>query len=218
MQTTSHIRYTIIMEQTPNPDNIKFITNQVLLPPGKVLEFDSHIHADVSPLAKAILAFPFVKQILIAENYISITKHSFVSWDDILLELRDYIYDALNNQKMAVLDENLLQQVTDTSHAGQTSSIAIHESIQNVAVQHHLPQNEIEQKIVDILNEYIMPAVSQDGGFITFEKYEDGIVYLKMRGSCNGCPSSMYTLKAGIEALLKKMLPNEVKEVRSENA
>lgn len=205
------IPLSIIMEQTPNPETIKFITNQVLLPAGKVLSFEQSKYADIAPLAKSLFAFPFVKQVLLADNYISITKQPFVLWDDILLDVRDYIYDYLRSGK-PVVDTDLINHYFSVSEKNteKTSSVA-----EEVAIQHSTPQSETEQKIIEILNEYILPAVSQDGGFITFEKYEEGIVYLKTRGACSGCPSSIYTLKAGIEALLKKMLPNEVKEVRS---
>ncbi|HPQ08188.1 MAG TPA: NifU family protein [Bacteroidia bacterium] len=202
----------IVMEQTPNPETIKFITNRMFLPSGKVLEFDISKVSNVSPLAKELLQFPFVKHVLITENYVSITKHSFVMWDDILLEVRDFIYQFLNQGKK-VIDVELLSENDVESNENINNKEKI---INEIAVQHNIPQNEIEQKIIDILNEYILPAVSQDGGFITFESFKDGVVYLKMRGACSGCPSSIYTLKAGIEALLKKMLPDIVKEVRSE--
>lgn len=206
----TQVRYTIIMEQTPNPETIKFITNQILLPAGKVLSFETSKNTEIAPIANALFAFPFVKNVLIADNYISITKHSFVSWDDILLEVRDYIYEYLNSGKIIINYDLINELVSDEEKEKQ-------QVIEEVAIQHNIPQSEAEQKIIDILNEYILPAVSQDGGFITFEKYEEGIVYLKMRGACSGCPSSMLTLKAGIEALLKKMLPDVVQEVRSEN-
>ncbi|GIV28308.1 MAG: hypothetical protein KatS3mg027_2122 [Bacteroidia bacterium] len=205
------LRCSIIMEQTPNPETIKFITNHTLLPSGKVLSFETSKNTEIAPIANALLAFPFVKNVLIADNYISITKHSFISWDDILLEVRDYIYEYFNSGKVAINYDLINELVSDESENKQ-------QVIEEVAIQHNIPQTEVEQKIIDILNEYILPTVSQDGGFITFEKYEDGIVYLKMRGACSGCPSSMMTLKAGIEGLLKRMLPDVVKEVRSENA
>lgn len=205
---TQTFKYSILMEQTPHPDTIKFIINQQLLSHGQVLEFDASKNLNASPLVKELFAFPFIKQILITENYISITKQASVLWDDILLELRDYIYEYLNTGK-PVFAENISDIIK--------SSVQKEDATQNITVQHKPPQSEIEQKIIDILNEYILPAVSQDGGFITFESYKDGIVYLKMRGACSGCPSSIYTLKAGIEGLLKKMLPDVVKEVKSEN-
>lgn len=208
------LKYSIIMEQTPNPETVKFISNWGFLPPGKVLQFTSKDSSDVSPLARSLFAFPFVREVLIADNYIAITKQSFVMWDDILLETRDYIYDYLNSGKL-VFDNDLL----DAYMKNSDDEMLLNKKniIEEIAVQHSLPQSEIEQKIIDILNEYILPAVSQDGGFITFESYQEGVVYLKMRGACSGCPSSVYTLKAGIEALLKKMLPEYVKEVRSDS-
>jgi Fe-S cluster biogenesis protein NfuA len=203
----------IIMEQTPNPETIKFITNHLFLPSGQVLSFETQKNTEISPIAKALFAFPFVKSILIADNYISITKQPFVSWDDILLELRDYIYEYIYSGKQVINHDLIKEYLTSNENHIPKSSTS---GIEDIAVQHNLPQSEIEQKIIDILNEYILPAVSQDGGFITFEAYKDGIVYLKMRGACHGCPSSTLTLKAGIEALLKKLLPDVVKEVKSE--
>lgn len=208
---TAQLHYTILMEQTPNPETIKFITNHILLPTGKVLSFETAKNTEMAPIANALLGFPFIKNVLIADNYISITKQAFVSWEDILLELRDYIYEYLNSGKSVVDYDVIDKLVSDNSERERTV-------IEEVAIQHNVPQSEAEQKIIDILNEYILPAVSQDGGFITFEKYEEGVVYLKMRGACSGCPSSALTLKAGIEGLLKKMLPDIVREVRSENA
>lgn len=210
---TTTMHYTLIMEQTPNPETIRFITNQILLPSGKVLQFTNSEKTDVAPLAKVLLGFPFVKEILIAENYISVTKNYNVLWEDILLELRDYLYAYLNAGK-PILNTDLLEKYLGNGNEDISNAT---EGIGEVAVQHNTPQSEIEQKIIDILNEYILPAVSQDGGFITFEEYRDGIVYLKMRGACSGCPGSALTLKAGIEALLKKMLPNDVREVKSES-
>ncbi|RME13610.1 MAG: NifU family protein [Bacteroidetes bacterium] len=209
------VKYSIVMEQTPNPETIRFITNYQLVPLGKALEFENHNQANVSPLARELFAFPFVRRILIAENYISITKQTFVLWDDILLELRDYLYEYLNSGK-PVFDEDLLEKYSVSVFASENKDSNV-KKVEPVTVQHNIPKSEAEQKIIDILNEYIMPAVSQDGGFITFQSYQDGVVYLKMRGACSGCPSSIYTLKAGIEALLKKMLPDIVKEVRSDN-
>jgi len=203
----------IIMEQTPNPETIKFITNHLFLPSGQVLSFESQKNSDISPIVKDLFAFPFVKSILIADNYICITKQPFVPWEDILLELRDYIYEYIYSGKQVINHELIKEYLTSNENHTSKNSTS---NIEDIAVKHNLPQSEIEQKIIDILNEYILPAVSQDGGFITYEAYKDGIVYLKMRGSCSGCPSSTLTLKAGIEALLKKLLPDEVKEVRSE--
>lgn len=206
----SKIHYTIIMEQTPNPETIKFITNRELLSYGHVIEFDSKSPLEISPLAQSLFVFPFVKGILISENYISITKQVFVSWDDILLEVRDYLYDYLNSER-SIFNTKLLEKFVSDKEGKNASEV-----FSEVAIQHTAPQSEAEEKIITVLNEYIMPAVSQDGGFITFESFQDGVVYLKMRGACSGCPSSVYTLKAGIEVLLKKMLPDIVKEVRSE--
>ncbi len=201
---TNTINHSLYMEQTPNPDTVKFISNHYFIEQDMALDFKSINEADLSPLAQALFKFPFVKHVLISANYIAVTKQKSVSWDDILFEVRDYISGYLNKGNL-VLKENIEDNLKNNERC-----------VEDVAVKHSQPSTDVEQKIIDILNEYIIPAVARDGGFITFLSYNNGIVTLQMRGACSGCPSASYTLKAGIEALLKKLLPNDVTEVIAE--
>jgi Fe-S cluster biogenesis protein NfuA len=170
------------------------------------LEFFSSAEAKSSPLAMELFKFPFVKSVFISGNFITLFKTDSIDWNDIIMELREFLRTYLAEGK-AVMSELGTKQDASTK--------TIESKIPNEVVDHVIPQTEIEKKIVGVLEQYIMPAVSQDGGMIVFRSYKDGIVSLLMRGACSGCPSSTVTLKAGIEALLKKFVP-EVKEVVSE--
>ena len=141
-----------------------------------------------------------------SSNYITITKIESVIWEEIRDELRVFITEYLNNGNV-IIQKLPEQNVSKDSSFKETVSIN---------TQHSAPTNEVENKIIEVLEQYIRPAVEQDGGLITFKQLKDGIVTVQMRGSCSGCPSSTMTLKAGIEALLKRLLPNDVKEVVSE--
>jgi Fe-S cluster biogenesis protein NfuA len=147
-----------------------------------------------------------VKRIFIASNFITITKHDEVLWEEVRDELRVFITNYLN-QGNAIINKLPQQQVPKDSSFKETIS---------VNTQHAPPSNDIENKIIEVLEQYIRPAVETDGGLITFKQLKDGVVTVQMRGSCSGCPSSTMTLKAGIEALLKRLLPDHVKEVVSE--
>ncbi len=150
--------------------------------------------------------FPFVKHVYVAANFVTITKQENVLWEDCVQEMRVFINDYLNKGG-GVVDKLPEKEVP----ADNTFSKKI-----TINTQHNVPQTEVENKIIEILEQYIRPAVESDGGLITFKELKDGVVTVQMRGACSGCPSSTMTLKAGIEALLKKMLPDDVKEVVSE--
>ncbi len=190
----------VYAEQTPNPNAIKFVINQPLLEQGIQLEFPSVEFTKGAPLAKQLFQFPFVKNIFISTNYITITKAIGIEWSDIMNELRDFIKNYFTNGGI-VLDE-----VPTVSTNPST--------LPNSVIKSEI-KTEIDMRIVDILNEYIKPAVEQDGGAITFKSFNEGLVTVALQGSCSGCPSSQMTLKAGIEALLKRMVP-EVNEVVAE--
>ena len=129
-----------------------------------------------------------------------------MEWEEIRDELRVFLTDYLNKGN-AIINKLPEKNVAKDSSFKETISIN---------TQHNAPSNEVENKIIEVLEQYIRPAVEQDGGLITFKELKDGIVTVQMRGSCSGCPSSTMTLKAGIEALLKRLLPGDVKEVISE--
>lgn len=202
----TEIPYIIYAEETPNPSSVKFVANKLLLVSGATAEYQNASEATFAPIAKQLFQFPFVKSIFIASNFITITKHDAVLWEEIRDELRVFITDYLNKGNVVI--EKLPEKLVAKDNTFK-------ETI-SVNTQHNAPANDIENKIIEILEQYIRPAVEQDGGLITFKELKDGIVTVQMRGSCSGCPSSTMTLKAGIEALLKRLLPNDVKEVVSE--
>jgi len=197
-------------ESTPNPAAMKFVANKVLLENSAPLEFMSQAEAKSSPLATELFNFPFVKSVFIAGNYITILKDDKLDWDDITLELREFLREYLSSGKTIVNKNTSLPHVE-----GEFSVPPSVEAITANQVDHSIPQTEVEQKIIATLEQYIRPAVEQDGGMIVFKSFKDGVVSLLMRGACSGCPSSTVTLKAGIQAILKKFVP-EVTEVVSE--
>lgn len=202
----SEFPYIIYAEETPNPATMKFVANKLLLVSGATAEYKTAAETKDAPIAQSLFKFPFVKQVFISSNYITITKHDSVLWEDILLELRTFITDYLNKGN-AVVTKLPEQQVPSDSSFTKTV---------NINTQHNVPKTEVENKIIEVLEQYIRPAVEQDGGLITFKELKDGVLTVQMRGACSGCPSSTVTLKAGIEALLKRLLPDDVKEVVSE--
>ncbi len=201
------IPYIIYIEATPNPSSMKFVANKMLVTEkGASAEYKNVSETETAPIAKKLFQFPFVKTVFISSNYITITKIDSISWDDISLELRIFITDYLNNGNL-IITALPKQEVAIDNTFTETKTIS---------TQHVAPKDEVEAKIVEILDQYIRPAVEQDGGLITFKELKEGVVTVQMRGSCSGCPSSTMTLKAGIEALLKRLLPDAVKEVVSE--
>lgn len=200
------IPYIIYAEETPNPSSVKFVANKLLLVSGASAEYLSISEAGEAPIVKELFKFPFVKSIFIASNFITVTKRESVEWEEIRDELRVFITDYLNKGK-AIIDKLPQKDVAKDSGFKETVT---------VNTQHASPSNDVENKIIEVLEQYIRPAVESDGGQITFKELKDGVVTVQMRGSCSGCPSSTMTLKAGIEALLKRLLPDDVKEVVSE--
>ncbi len=195
---------TVYAEMTPNPDVMKFVANKVLNP-GAPLDYSSSDDATGSPLAEAVLNFPFVENVFIAGNYVSVTKNDKIDWDMVVMETRNFISDYLREGKEIVKKEAL------QPHAIKEEQLADKDGDQ---VKFNVATDELDEKIIDALNEYIRPAVENDGGSIDFVNFKDGIVKVALRGACSGCPSSTVTLKQGIEGLLTRMFP-EVKEVES---
>jgi Fe-S cluster biogenesis protein NfuA len=184
----------IYFEQTPNPDSLKLVTSKLLLPN---IIIDRRLGEDTSefPLAASLFEkFDWISGVFVSNNFITLTKNSPNDWYEFMNEARDYI-------KMYI--ENNLDLVT--------KSFLDREIAEKIELQ----EDTIEGKIKDLLEKYVKPAVEKDGGFIAFHSFENGLVKLKMQGSCSGCPSSQITLKSGIEGLLKRMVP-EVMEVEAE--
>ncbi len=192
---------TVYAEMTPNPATMRYVANHLLIPDGRMLEFMKPEDAEgVSPLAEKIFNLPFVTGVFITGNFITITKNDVVTWDLVQLELREYIQEYLNTDGRVVNTDAPAQALADANERAMT---------------HTEPLTEEDKKIVSVLEEYVRPAVEADGGHIAFRSFKDGIVSVTLRGSCSGCPSSMVTLKGGIENLLKQMVPG-VKEVVAE--
>lgn len=200
------IPYVVYIEGTPNPSSMKFVANKLLLVSGATAEYTAPTEATDAPIARKLFEFPFVKRVFIASNFITITKSDSVEWEEIGSELRVFLTDYLNKGNMVIAR---LPQQNVAKDSSFKETVAIN-------TQHVAPANDVENKIIEVLEQYIRPAVEQDGGLITFKELRDGVVTVQMRGSCSGCPSSTMTLKAGIEALLKRLLPDVVKEVVSE--
>ena len=183
----------IYAEQTPNPETLKFVANKDLAK-GATFDFPNKEEAQRSELAKALFEFEFVKGVFISSNFVTITKPEEWKWIQIIPKMRVFLKEYIEAGKEVVSNE-MLSEVPSFSHDDGDS--------------------EIVRKIKDLLGQSVRPVVEMDGGAIDFKSYEDGIVTLSLRGSCSGCPSSMVTLKGGIEGLLKRMIP-EVKEVVAE--
>ena len=186
---------------TPNPSTMKFVTNKHLLGTGDSAEFNSMSEATgFSPLAEELFNLPFVKGVFIASNFVTITKTDNLSWDFITMELREFVKNWIGDGKDVLI---AIPSKDTPSSQSDTSKKVYAPSEYDIAIQ-------------NLLDEYVQPAVANDGGAIDFRGYEDGTVTVVLKGSCAGCPSSTATLKGGIENLLKQHLP-EVKEVIAEN-
>ena len=188
----------VYAEVTPNPAVMKFGTNKALTQTD--VEFKNIEEASKSsPLAQAIFNFPFVKEVFISDNYISVTKYDMLEWNEVFAEVRSFIREYLVEGKTII-----------AALPNEAASVKSEEKV--------VPKVELEgipAQIVDILDEYIKPAVAGDGGNIAFKAYDEKnkVVSVVLQGACSGCPSSTATLKNGIETLLKEMLPNQINEV-----
>jgi NFU1 iron-sulfur cluster scaffold homolog, mitochondrial len=184
---------TVYGETTPNPAALKFVVSRMLT--KAPVEYKNIDQTSSSPLAQELFKFPYVKEVFIDENYVSVTKYEINDWQEITLELRTFIKQFIENGG-TVIDESLL----DSALIDETSK---DQNFDNL--------DETSQKIINILEEYVKPAVAADGGNIVFDSYDDqsDTVKVIMQGACNGCPSSTFTLKSGIENMLKSMLNND---------
>ena len=182
----------VYTEMTPNPETIKFVSD-VSLYPNKAADFPDEASAKESPLATELFGFPFVKGVFIMNNFVTVTKTPEADWLEITPTLREFVKTYLEDGK-----EIISADYKPTGHATQSS------------------EEDVVNKIKEMLDSYVKPAVEMDGGAIQFKSYHEGKVELLLQGSCSGCPSSIITLKAGIEGLLKRMIP-EVQEVVAES-
>jgi Fe-S cluster biogenesis protein NfuA len=192
---------TVYAETTPNPAVLKFACNKLLT--KTPVEFKNIDETAASPLAKELFKFPFVKEVFIDENYVSITKFAVTEWDEITLELRTFIKGFIENGG-TVIDESAITKTEN--HQKQQESY-----FENLDVT--------SQQIINIIEEYVKPAVQSDGGNIVFESFdpEEKRVKVILQGACSGCPSSTFTLKNGIENMLKDMLKDQDIKVEAIN-
>lgn len=207
------IPVTVYSEMTPNPSTMKFVANKYLLPTGASVEFENKVAAKgYSPLAEALFDFPFVSKVFIAANFVTVAKTDNVPWDFITMELREFIREWISfGKEVLIAMPSQIQLEATQNDAHDTAS-----SNSNV-VPTQFAASELDDAIIDLLDQYVRPAVANDGGAIDFLGFEEGKVTVMLKGSCAGCPSSTATLKGGIENLLKQHLP-EVKEVVAFNA
>ena len=195
------IATTVYAESTPNPKVMKFVANRAIIQ-GDSVEFMNIDEAKNSPLAMKLFHFPFVREVFIAKNFVSLTKYDAMEWEDVVMEVREFIREYLAEGSVVVHEIEEVQEKETSKESSKT-----------VAPINQQELGEVETRIVDILDEFVKPAVESDGGNIRFMSYEAGVVSVLLQGACSGCPSSTVTLKQGIENLLKKMLPTLVKEV-----
>jgi len=190
---------TVYAESTPNPSAMKFVSNKKLV--TSTSEFTTIDDAKNSPFATELFHFPFVKGVFLDENYVSITKFDVADWNDITMELREFIRGYIENGK-----EIINVSMTDNNHTETLD-------------KEFEALDSTSKEIVNILEEYVKPAVASDGGNITFSSYnqESKVVKVILQGACSGCPSSTFTLKNGIENMLKEMLPGKIEMVEAIN-
>lgn len=200
-QATTKRPVLLYTEQTPNPETLKYVTNKMMY--NGTAEFKTaEFAAEWSPLATALYEFPYVKNVYIANNYVTITKEFNYSWDDIILKIKEFIKNYLEEEKEVVKE-------------GFADAMAKLEAERGDAFEYDEDDAETVKQIKELIDTYVKPAVEMDGGNIEFKSYKEGVVTVIMQGACSGCPSSTVTLKSGIEGMLKRMLP-QVKEVVQE--
>jgi Fe-S cluster biogenesis protein NfuA len=191
------MNYSIYAESTPNPGVMKFVANRMLV--DKSIEITQAEQAKDISVAKALFNFPFVKSLYLSSNFISIAKTDNVEWDVIAMQLRNFITDFLNEEGLKNYTENI------------TEEEIIKKELKAEISTEKIEFTDKEKAIIDLLNEYIKPAVEADGGAITFNSYVGDVVTVNLKGACSGCPSATSTLKGGIESLLnQKVDPNIV--------
>ena len=176
----------IYFEENPNPNSLKFVVNFMILPTNEFYDFTNMESAKDSPLAQELFTYPFVKEVFFMSNFVTITKEDDTEWFEVRNSIKSHIQNFLESGKSVVDD-----------------------SIEPIKPSNK-ENSELDNQIISILDEYIKPAVESDGGAISFHSFNEGIVKVVLQGSCSGCPSSTVTLKAGIENLLKSMMPEVI--------
>lgn len=186
----------VYAEANPNPESMKFVMNVQLLPEGQSVDYPNLESALESPLAQELFNFDYVSRVFIASNFVTVTKTAELEWVKLIPELRTFLKSYVEAGGPIFNEGFSAAKAAPATAEGEVSE----------------EDAEIAKKVTDLLDNYVRPAVEQDGGNITFKSYHDGVVTVYLQGSCSGCPSATVTLKAGIENLLKRMVP-QVKEV-----
>ena len=186
----------IYTEMTPNPETMKFVANKLLYP-GKSIDFPDIESAKPSPLALELFGFPFIKAVFIASNFVTLTNTPETDWNDVIPAMRQFLKEYLEENKLVINEDEIASIKHESSNVVEADD------------------DDVVIRVKELLENYVKPAVEMDGGAIQFKSYKDGVVNLMLQGSCSGCPSSMITLKAGIEGMMKRMIP-EVREVVAE--
>ena len=182
VNTTQPVR--LYMEANPNPNSLKFVADRMLVAAGQTFDFADKKAAEASPLAQELFELPYVERVFVMSNFVTVTKNENTEWQEVQLEVKGVIERYLSIGKPLVTIEAVKPATKPADE-----------------------ETDIERQIKDILDEYIRPAVEGDGGAIQFHSFENGTVKVLLQGACSGCPSSTITLKAGIENLLKRMVP-----------
>lgn len=198
---TKKTSVTVYAEVTPNPFVMKFLANKKIV--LATYEFKNIEEAKDSELAKELFQLPYVKEVFLDENYVSVRKYATADWDVVTMELRELIRNFLAAGKDVVTSESVQTRTAKSPQKEQESD----------------DLDDISKQIINILEEYVKPAVANDGGNIVFESYDPEMkkVSVVLQGACSGCPSSIYTLKNGIENILKNMMGDAVQEVVAVN-
>lgn len=190
----------IYTEQTPNPESLKFVTNRLLYR-GTADFKEEEMAREWSPMAAALFDLPYVRGVYISSSFVTVTKELNYEWSEIMFRLKTFIKKYIESGAAIIKDGY--------------EAVAEEEQAKIAAEQFVGEGGDVSQRIKELIDAHVKPAVAMDGGNIEFRAYENGTVYVIMQGSCNGCPSATVTLKAGIEAMLKQMVP-EVREVVQE--
>ena len=201
MSTVTKSPVMLYTEQTPNPESLKFVSNRMLYK-GTADFREEELAKEWSPLGTALFELPYVNGVYICNNFVTVSKEMNYAWEDIMLKLKSFLKEYIEEGK-EILNDGFEEAMTKI------------EEEEGVGYEYTEDQAEIVKKIKDLIETYVQPAVEMDGGNIAFKHYSEGIVTVILQGSCSGCPSSTVTLKAGIEGMMKRMIP-EVTEVVAE--
>lgn len=193
METVVKRHVNLYTEASPNPNSLKFVVNFLITPEGKDFNFTRKDSLAQSPLAQKLFdTFDWLDQVFFMNNFLTLTRNTEDEWYELVAEVKPVLLSYFEDKNPVFVFAN--------------------EAEMNAAVEGPIGETETERQIIQLLDEYVRPAVEGDGGAISFRSFQDGIVSLELRGSCSGCPSSTMTLKSGIQNLLTRMVP-EVKEV-----